>query len=186
MEKIKKIILEFLFSLFAIAVVFIIFMHYFGVKISELVLSKTFWIVMLCITIVLLIIMKLVIRHFHNLSYLKSPLSKVDKMTGEEFELYLKTYFEKKGYKVELTPLSNDYGADLICTNKNEKVVVQAKRYEGTVGNSAVQEVVAARDYYEADRCIVVTNSHFTKNAIELAEVNSVELWDRDSKVFKK
>ena len=68
-------------------------------------------------------------------------------------------------YKVELTPLSNDYGADLICTKNGQVLVVQAKRYEGKVGNAAIQQVVAAKDYYEADECMVVTNSYFTRNA---------------------
>ena len=36
-------------------------------------------------------------------------------------------------YKVEPTPLSNDYGADLICTKNGQVLVVQAKRYEGKV-----------------------------------------------------
>lgn len=134
--------------------------------------------VILCF--VMLFVMGRLINYFGNIRYLRSPLSTIDNMTGEEFENYLKIYFESIGYKVKKTPASNDYGADLYCKNKNEVVVVQAKRYEGKVGNSAVQEVVAAREYYEADRCMVVTNSYFTKNAVNLAEVNQVELWDRD------
>lgn len=132
---------------------------------------------------VLLVLMGLLIKYLGERRYLNSPLSKIDKMSGEEFETYLKIYFESKGYKVERTPLSNDYGADLVCKDKYETVVVQAKRYEASVGNSAVQEVVAAKEYYEADRCIVITNSYFTKNAYALAEANNVELWDRDDLV---
>lgn len=120
------------------------------------------------------------IKYLSNVRYLKSSLSKIDKMSGEEFEIYLMKYFEKMKYRVELTPFSNDYGADLICRKNDEVLVVQAKRYEGKVGNAAIQQVVAARDYYEADSCMVVTNSYFTKNAYSLAEANDVLLWDRD------
>ena len=133
------------------------------------------------VSAVLMILMNRLIKYLSEIRYLKSPLSTIDRMSGEEFEVYLKTNFEKSGYKVELTPLSNDYGADLICTKKNEILVVQAKRYEGKVGTAAVQQIVAARDYYEADRCMVITNSYFTRNAYSLAEANDVTLVDRDS-----
>jgi restriction system protein len=100
-------------------------------------------------------------------------------MTGIEFEEYLKAHFEKKGYKVESTSVSNDYGADLILIKGGVKTVVQVKRYRGKIGNSAIQEVVGAAGYYKADKCIVVTNSLFTENSKNLAAANNVELWDR-------
>ena len=89
------------------------------------------------------------------------------------------------GYKVKTTPRTNDYGADLILTKDGDKIVVQAKRWNDPVGNSAVQEVVAAKAYYKANRAMVVTNSYFTSNARSLAHVNNVELWDRSNLVKK-
>lgn len=121
----------------------------------------------------------ILIKHIKRKKYLNSPLGAVDQMSGEEFERYLKAHFEKLGYRVSLTPQTNDYGADLVCKNKEETLIIQAKRYRGKVGNSAIQEIVAAMGYYKADRCMVVTNSFFTPNAIELARANNVELWDR-------
>ena len=106
-------------------------------------------------------------------------------MTGEEFEEYLKAQFERQGFKVKLTPGSNDYGADLVLNRNGEVTVVQAKRYQGNVGNKAVQEIVAAQAYYGADRAMVVTNSYFTNPAKKLAEANDVELWDRDNLIQK-
>jgi len=35
-------------------------------------------------------------------------------MSGEEFEKILLIHFQRLGYKGELTPSTNDYGADLI------------------------------------------------------------------------
>jgi restriction system protein len=40
-------------------------------------------------------------------------------------------------------------------------------------------EAVAGMKYYNANKCMVITNSTFTKSAQELAKVNNVELWDR-------
>ena len=60
------------------------------------------------------------------------------------------------------------------------RTVVQAKRYSKAVGIKAVQEVVAAKGYYDCDECLVVSNRNYTKPAQELAHKNNVELWDRD------
>ena len=43
-----------------------------------------------------------------------------------------------------------------------------------------MQEVVAAMKMYDAQYGVVVTNSHFTKQAITLAMANSIELIDGD------
>lgn len=134
----------------------------------------------LIISSVLVIMTNRLLKFMGEVMYLGSPLSKIDKMSGEEFEYYLKLKLQKLGYKVELTKTTGDYGADLFCFTKNETIVVQAKRYDANVGTAAVQEVVAAKEYYEADLCAVITNSYFTLNAMNLAEANGVVLIDRD------
>ncbi|MCF6461459.1 FtsK/SpoIIIE domain-containing protein [Clostridium sp. Cult3] len=104
----------------------------------------------------------------------------IDGLSGEEFENYLFNLFKNLGYEVESTPASNDYGADLVIAKGAERTVVQAKRYSNTVGISAIQEVVGAKNYYQANKCMVVTTNYFTPNAVELAKTSNVELWDRD------
>lgn len=119
--------------------------------------------------------------------YLNSKIYQIDTMTGIEFENLLKYHFSNLGYKVKTTPTSSDYGADLILKNDESKIVVQAKRYKNKVGIKAVQEIIGAIGYYEADKGMVVTNSYFTTNAINLAKSNDIELWDRNKliEVFK-
>ncbi len=114
-------------------------------------------------------------RHYLNMS-----MKKVDKLEGRAFEKYLMVQFRHLGYRVTLTDASHDYGADLILKKHGEIIVVQAKRYRGNVGIAAVQEVVGSIAYYGADRAMVVTNSHFTKSAKNLARQNDVELWGRE------
>ncbi len=104
----------------------------------------------------------------------------IDTLSGIEFEDYLLNLFKALGYEGKTTLTSNDYGADLVITKDKIKTVVQAKRYLDKVGISGVQEVIGAKGYYNADKCLVVTNNYFTPNAINLAEANNVELWDRD------
>lgn len=101
-------------------------------------------------------------------------------LNGHEFEEYIQKLFELFGYTVVRTPLTGDQGADLIVSKDGLKTVVQAKKYEASVSNKAVQEVVAAKSYYNAEKAIVVTNSTFTSGAIDLALANGVELWDSE------
>jgi restriction system protein len=108
-------------------------------------------------------------------------IQEIDKMDGLDFEKFLKPVFERQGYLAQVTQGSGDYGADLILRKGHKKYVVQAKRYSSNIGVSAVQQVVAAVNFYCAHGAIVVTNQYFTPAAIELAKVNGVKLVDRDS-----
>ena len=110
----------------------------------------------------------------------KAGIKEIDAMTGEEFEQYLGHLFKKRGFKVSYTKASGDYGADLILEDREDIIVVQAKRYSGSVGVKAVQEIVGALKMYEATQAWVVTNSYFTKQAETLALTNEVYLIDRD------
>ena len=113
-------------------------------------------------------------------------ISKKDKLnldnvnSGVEFENYLKYIFEELGYEVETTKASGDQGADLIITKGEVRTAVQAKFYSSTVGNKAVQEVVASMKFYNATNAMVVTNNYYTSGARELAKANGVSLWDKD------
>lgn len=109
----------------------------------------------------------------------KSGILEVDKMSGRKFEEYLQALLKAKGYYVQLTPASGDYGADLILSAKGKKIIVQAKRYKKNVGVKAVQEVASAKSHYKADECWVITNSFFTEQAKKLANSNLVRLIDR-------
>ena len=57
---------------------------------------------------------------------------------------------------------------------------IQCKCYSGNVGNSAIQEAFSGKSIYNADIAVVLTNSYFTKQAIEDAQLLRVRLWDRE------
>lgn len=103
----------------------------------------------------------------------------VDAMNGYDFEHFLCEVFQTLGYDVEGTKLSGDQGADLFVSRFGKKIVIQAKNYSGSVGNSAVQEAISAKSFYACDEAMVVTNSYFTKSAIELASAAAVRLVGR-------
>jgi restriction system protein len=108
-----------------------------------------------------------------------SGIVEIDKMDGLQFEHYLSALFNALGYKARTTNAAGDYGADLLLTKENTKIVVQAKRYSKNVGIKAIQEIVASKLHYDANDAWVVTNSFYTKPAVALALSNGVRLIDR-------
>lgn len=112
-------------------------------------------------------------------------IESIDQMNGAEFEDFCAKLYQAKGYIVEQTPLSGDHGADLIAKAPDNKVyVIQCKRYSNTVSNTAIQEIYAAKSYYNADYSCVVTNSYFTQGARKLAKATNTLLVDRDSLIL--
>lgn len=115
-------------------------------------------------------------------NYLRQlDIDKIDCLDGIEFEEFLYYSFKSLGIKVTKTKSSRDYGADLLIKFKNQTIVIQTKLYfKHSVGNSAIQEIATARNYYNADSGLVITNSFFTKSACNLAESNNITLIDRN------
>src|SRR5215212_1893504 len=104
--------------------------------------------------------------------------SPLDLMSGTDFEDYMAEIFRKQGYSVELTPKSGDQGVDLLLNKPGLRIAVQLKRYQGAVGNKAVQEIRSGVDYYEADEGWVITTSTYTRSARELATKLGIRLID--------
>lgn len=127
-----------------------------------------------------IIVLFLVFKGTKKQRMLNASLARIDRMSGVKFEEYLMYQFRKKGYRVKLTPVTGDFGADLILRRYHKRYIVQAKRYQGSVGIKAVQEVIGAKEYYGIDHGMVVTNSYFTKAAKELANASGIELWGRN------
>jgi restriction system protein len=103
-----------------------------------------------------------------------------DDLEGHDFELYCAQLLKEQGfYDVHVTPGSRDFGADILCFRDGVSYAVQCKRYDHPVGIFAVQEVYAARDYYDCMVGVVMTNSVFTEPAEKMAEKLRILLWDR-------
>jgi hypothetical protein len=108
-------------------------------------------------------------------------LNDVSTMTGLQFEGFLAGLLSRMGYsEITLTP-ANDQGGDLPCISPDGvPLVVQAKRWKGVAGNASVQELLGAMRHYGRSKGIVVTNSTFTRSAVQLAGAGSdVTLCDK-------
>lgn len=141
--------------------------------------AATFIYGLLLVSIFIVIPIVLILKSTAKNEYLEYDIKTVDQMSGIEFEKFLMYQFKAKGFSVDTTPKSGDFGADLILRKNGIKTVVQAKRYGKTVGIRAIQEIIAAKTFYHADKAIVATNNTFTKNAKQLAFTSDVRLIDR-------
>ena len=95
---------------------------------------------------------------------------------GYDFEHWVAANLQKFGWTATVSTGSGDQGVDVIAHINDFAVAIQCKRYTGSVGNKAVQEVIAGAKFYEADFAAVITNSKYTKSAISLAASNGVLL----------
>jgi HJR/Mrr/RecB family endonuclease len=109
--------------------------------------------------------------------HLKRQLDSGSIVSGQQFEIWCKSALEHKGWKVEETTGSGDQGVDLIGWHSGVKVVFQCKHYSKTVGNSAVQEVIAGKVFYDAEVGVVITSgAGFSPSAVRLADAAGIIL----------
>ena len=113
----------------------------------------------------------------------------IDRLEPRSFEIFVAALFEKQGYRVGLTPYSGDKGADVIAHShrgETSDLLIQVKQRKegGKPGNEAVNEIVAAKPFYEEKYAtpfqpVVITNREFTKEARRLSRANQVQMHER-------
>lgn len=109
----------------------------------------------------------------------EASIKDIHKMSGVDFESWVVKILKENGFNnVRGTPAVGDQGADIIAERNGRNIVIQAKRYKGTVGNKAVQEVISAVQYYGSAEGWVITNSTFTTSAKALAQKSKIKLID--------
>lgn len=115
-----------------------------------------------------------------SLSSCKKPVTDFETTNPYEYETKVATKLKSLGWSARTTSGSGDQGADVIAEIEEVTFVIQCKLYSGPIGNKAVQEVVAAKGYYDADVAAVVANQSYTKSAKKLARKLDVLLLHHD------
>jgi len=106
-------------------------------------------------------------------------------MSGVEFEVYVQRLLERKGWRVETTPLTRDRGIDLIARRDDEVGVemtlyVQCKNHASPVGVDVVRELNGALPrQLSGAHGVLVCPSGFTASAMAFAKERGLALWDR-------
>ncbi len=108
-------------------------------------------------------------------------LAKLKSMSPKEFEYTIAELLSRLGYKdVKVIGGSGDLAVDIIAKYRDDRVVVQCKRYTSRkVGSPELQMFIGMMvTEYKASKGIYITTSSFTRDAIELARRHRIELWD--------
>lgn len=100
-------------------------------------------------------------------------------MTPQEYEQYVASLYQEKGYKTEVTPLSGDYGIDVIASKGDEKIAIQAKKYGHTsrkVNRAAIMELHGAMAYQHCTKAVLATDGELLEDAIKVAQELNIEI----------
>lgn len=115
----------------------------------------------------------------------------VDGLTPTAFERLIAHLLFVEGYSTDLTPITKDYGADVVAISNDEKkksLLVQCKHTsnrETRLASQGIQEILSAKGVYSKVHSIdfemvVVTNAmDYTAQAKETASLNDVQLYSR-------
>jgi restriction system protein len=95
-----------------------------------------------------------------------------------EFEHWTASVLNMHGWDAQATQGSGDQGSDVVAIYGRHKCIIQCKLYRSPVGNKAVQEVNAAKTFFDGDSAVVVGKSGYTRSAMQLADKNGVRLID--------
>lgn len=101
-----------------------------------------------------------------------SLMDKVGKMSPRDFELFVAELFKCQGYNAIVTKANADYGRDVILKNKNETIFVECKHYKNElIGREICQKLLGSMDMFGVKKGIIITTSHFHKNAYEVQKM---------------
>jgi Restriction endonuclease/Topoisomerase DNA binding C4 zinc finger len=102
------------------------------------------------------------------------------RLTPGEFEEIVGDMYRKFGYEVERTPMTNDFGRDLILKKDGKKTFVECKRYDrdSPIGRRPLQLFYGVMVNMKADAGIFVTTSSFAKTAVNFAGETGIKLID--------
>lgn len=100
----------------------------------------------------------------------------VESLDPVQFEHFCADALRNDGWDARVTQASGDQGIDVIASYGNVKAVFQCKKYAQPVGNGAVQEIAAGKQFERADIAAVVSNATFTPSAKQLASTTGVHL----------
>lgn len=106
----------------------------------------------------------------------------IDAMTGPQFEQYVAGLMRRTGFRsVQVTGRTADLGADITATSADgRRVVVQCKRYAGSVGSPHVQRLNGtAWTIHRAEVTMLVTTGRLTAHAFDLAGRCGITVVDR-------
>jgi HJR/Mrr/RecB family endonuclease len=106
----------------------------------------------------------------------------INTLDGHEFESLVESLIKKMGFTVEQRKLTADGGVDILAHSHQVlfegKYVIQCKRYNHKVPESPIRDLYGVVHSLNANKGILITNSTFTRAALDFAKDKQIELID--------
>lgn len=136
--------------------------------------------IIIAIILIIYLFKKLKFNYLNKLIH-NATIEDIDALSGYDFELFISAFLTSINIKNQLTKKSGDKGVDIIAHVKTSSIAIQTKLYfNHKVGSKAIQEIFTAKNYFNYSYAVVVTNSYFSNQAIELAKNLNIILIDRN------
>lgn len=99
-------------------------------------------------------------------------------MKPKEYEEYVAHKYQQEGYKTTVTPLSGDWGVDVIAVKGSEKIAIQAKMYAGSrdVNRAMIMELYGAMAYQDCTKAVIATDGNVLDDAKLVAKKLGIEI----------
>jgi len=104
----------------------------------------------------------------------------LDSLTGKEFEALVAQLVASLGFTIESLSTGPDGGIDILAVSSADLIsghyIIQCKRQSSKVGIRPIRDLLGVVTDQGANKGILITNSQFTKAAVDFAEGNRLEL----------
>jgi len=100
-------------------------------------------------------------------------------MTPEQFEHHVAALYAERGYTTKVSPLSNDWGIDVIAIKGTEKIAIQVKMYGGTsrsVNRRVMMELYGAAAYQDCSSAVLATDGNVLPDALLVAKKLGIQV----------
>lgn len=110
--------------------------------------------------------------------YIDNVIKAINRMDGGQFEDFVGFLFREMGYRVKQTPKTRDGGKDLVLNTQKGKVYVEVKRYasKNLISSTLVLKLIGSAVSDGVNRCLFLTTSGYTKDAVALAESSKIRI----------
>lgn len=109
----------------------------------------------------------------------EDKFEQIAKMDKTQFVIYCARLFGLNGYSVKLTPVLNNKSVDLVIEKSGETIAVGCINGSRLLSVADVKPVLAGSAFYHTNKCMIITNMYFDKEATYFAQSHNVALVDR-------
>ena len=101
-------------------------------------------------------------------------------LSGHEFERELAAWFERQGYRAEVTPGSGDQGVDIVLQRSGKTTVVQCKQTKSPVSPAVARELYGALVAWKATDGILAATGGVTSGVHKFFQGKPLRVMELD------